>query len=493
MSIGIRPFNKLPEEGIVAVHDPLSPAEIYSGQLITACLRNRGDKDFTRQLPVYRLSPLGAELDVSSLPIDQIKVGCEIDLRLDIGKQKCDFFGIAVASVHDENGRRLIGVRWCQRQQVDSQDEDRRKFTRWLCSDRFLPSGMAPNPARFNDFVYFTVTDISNRGMQLVTSLRNKFLIPGMVLEAGVSFPMVGQLTVHLRIINARIKSENGKDYLALGVQILSSSPEILETIGQYLMQFGPPLSVADLKASGLFVRSMESAVNFKFVKTAEEYKEILALRKLAYSMTGKFDASSDSENMGDFFDSKSRILLAKHKDTVVGSLRITFQGPEEQNEYDAFVTFPDAFPRRDEIAVLSRICTHPSYRGSDLFYGLMRQCVLTVLQSRRRYILGGCSESLLPLYKKVGFKPQNLYYQHAALNGVREQIIIADVHGILSGAGTSLAVWNEIYSDLTSYISHLYEVPFDPAMNLRLALYRAASPVTRLFTGSYRNPKRKS
>jgi predicted GNAT family N-acyltransferase len=479
-------------DGIVSVHHPVFPAEIRDGDPISASIRLTEHTSASKvKLPVYRLTPLGADLDITELASHSIKVGSEIDLSLEIAKQKCDFFGIAVAEVHSENGRTIAGIRWCQDAGTRTESDERRGASRWLCGEQFLPNGTAPNPARFNDFIYFTVIDISKNGMQLSTSLRNKFLVKGMILEANISFPMIGQLTVHLKITNARIRSNGGKEFLALGTSILDMDPETLQTIGQYLIQFGPKVSLSELRDAGFIPTSTESAVEFSFAKTAQEYREVLNLRKLAYADAGKISSEANSDEMADIFDSKSRILMARHMGEVVGSLRITFHSPDEDNEYDQFVTFPENFPRRDELVVLSRICTHSKYRGSDLFYGLMRHCVLAVLQSKRRYILGGCTDSLLPLYQRVGFKSKGLRYEHATLNGVQEQIIMADVLGILSGRDTSVTIWNEIFSDLTNYITKLYDVPFDPAMNARLAMYRAASPFTRLFTAGVRKPRK--
>lgn len=478
---------------IVSVHSPMVPAEVYDGQPIRAQITSKnGTAVPSNSLAVYRLSPLGAEIDISGLELCGIGVGSEIDLSIELAKQKCEFSGISVAEVRSENGKRIAAVRWCQETKTSPDQGERRKGARWLCGEQFLPNGIAPNPARFNDFVYFTVVDISKDGMQLSTSLRNKFLIPGMVLEANISFPMIGQLTLHLKITNARIRAAGGKEVLALGTSILDVDPETLQTIGQYLIQFGPRVSMSELRDAGLAPDSAESAVEFVFVKTADDYRSVLELRKEAYSQAGKAAVDATPESMGDIFDAKSRILMARHMGKTVGSLRITFHSPEEKNEYDQFVTFPDTFPRRDQMVVLSRICTDPKYRGSDLFYGLMRQCVLAVLQSKRRFILGGCTDSLLPLYEKVGFKPKQIRYEHTTLNGFSEQIILADVMGMLSGRDTPIAIWNEIYSDLHSYLTNLYDIPFDPTMNARVAMYRAVAPVTRLFTSGVRKPRKK-
>jgi predicted GNAT family N-acyltransferase len=172
---------------------------------------------------------------------------------------------------------------------------------------------------------------------------------------------------------------------------------------------------------------SVAAAAEYKYVKTADEYRKVLDLRKLAYSGVGKVDKDANPEVMGDIYDTKSRILMASINGRVVGSHRITFHGPGEKNEYEEFVTLPPNFPDRNEVLVLSRICTDPEFRGSGLFYGLFRRCISAAIEYKRRYILGGCTANLLPLYKKIGFKEQGIFFEHGNLQGAKEQIILAD------------------------------------------------------------------
>ncbi len=436
---------------------------------------------------VYRLSPLGVELILNKDNATTLTEGDEINLKLQIGASMCEFTGIKVASVQIGEHHTLFGFRWCARDNSYDPSTERRGSSRWMCGEHYLPAGVAPNPARFNDYIYFVVRDISLDGMQLSTSLRNKFLIPGMVLDSTVSFPLIGQVNIKLKIINTRILSSSGKDSLGLGVQLLEKTESINGCLGQYLLQFGSGLTVRDLKASGLKVKSANDAISYSFVKTANDYRDVLKLRYKAYAQVGKADSNSSEESMSDMFDTQSRILMAKHQGRLIGSWRITFHTPDEKNEYDQFVTFPDNFPRRDEVVVLSRLCTDPEYRGSDLFYGLIKQCFIVALQSKRRYILGGCTEALLPLYKKIGLTPWEIFYEHGGLQKVKEQIIVADVVSILTGKNVDLTVWSEMYADLLAYLSQFSEIPTDPLTNLRLSVYKTLGSTSRFFGNIFR------
>jgi predicted GNAT family N-acyltransferase len=466
----------------INVHEPIFPMDVHQGEPFSATLLVRKSNTKLVNVPVYRLSPFGVEIDLTSRGDEFLQVGSDVDLSINFARQKIYFSGLTVAKIHLENNRKLIGFRWGSLSKVGDLKEEKRSEARFLGGQNFLLTGVAPNPALFNDLVYFDVVDVSKGGMQLATSTRNKSLIPGMVLESVISFPAIGRLTIRFKIVNIRIRSKNGENSLALGTQIIHSTGNGPETFGQYLLQFGIPVSVRDLRKEGFRVRSTQSAVDFSFVRARSEYNEVLDLRKLAYSEAGKFDESEPSAKMGDVFDAKSKILIARHRGKVVGSLRITFHAPEEKNEYQQYVELPKTFPGNDEMVVLSRICTHPEYRGSDLLYGLMKQCLLTVLQSKKRYLLGGASDALIPLYVKLGFRRQHIFFRHGALNETKEEIILADAFKILSGTDISASVWNEHYSDLTNYNSLNGDIPWTSAMKLRVKSYRALACFKRMF-----------
>ncbi len=449
--IGQREFRFEFEKSIVPLHDPVNPSEVYKGEPATATLRTMEGQTVTAQ--VYRLSPFGVEIVIADKGLAHLKAGDCLNLNIKIGRSDCSFEAIKVASIQFSEKRTLFGFRWCSQELSREEGKDRRQSVRWVCSENDLPTGMAQNPARFNEDIYFSIKSISVDGLHMITSFRNKFLLPGMMLEASLSFPCIGQVNATLKIVNVRVESNAGKPSLILGMRFVQKSPPLDEYVGQYVLQFGPGVSVQEIRQAGLKIKSVDSATQYSFVKSPADYHEVLELRHQAYSAVGKADRDADPLVMSDVFDTQSRILMARHGNRTIGSWRVTFHRSDEQNEYDQYVRFPKDFPRRDEILVLSRICTDPQYRGSDLFYGMMRQCLITTLQSKRRYLLGGCSDELLPLYQKIGFVPTGIYFVHGGLNKIKEQIILADSMNIILGKDVDFGIWKKFYSDLARYV----------------------------------------
>ncbi len=475
--VAFRRFETSTEAFSTSIHGPSYGLDVYANDPIKASFSTSTGTTRFEGLPVFRISPLGVQIDISSLSNHHPEPGSKLDLSIHIGASIYPFNGVVVSNRVKVGEKDIIGIRWCTEPGTKDATQDRRTGQRWLCGDGFLPTGIAANPVRFNDFIYFSIADISASGVQLTTSLRNKLLIPGMSLDAIVSFPLVGQVSMTLKILNARNRRDNGKETLGLGAQIVTPDKHLNEAIAQYLLQFGRNVSNEDLRAQGLRARSVGSAIEYSFVRTAEEYKEVLALRKLAYSRAGKAPIEGPDETLGDIFDTRARIFLARHHGKAVGTFRLIFFDPEEQTEHERFVKFPENFPRRDEMVNASRLCTHPDYRGSDLFNTIVRQMALAVVQSKKRWLVSGCTPSLLPIYERFGFRGTGIKFKHGDLNAVEEELILWDAWGAIMGTSVGPVIWNKLYSDLFNHLVTSHRIEVDSLTNLRVRAYSTLSP----------------
>lgn len=473
------------------LHAPFIPADVRAGEPVRAEVRVKNSTRAPIDMRVWRISPFGVELLLP--PDNSLHQGDEIDLTLRLGHQASEFTGLVVTTTAAENGRSLVGVRWYAREDTSAPpDADRRASARWICGVEFLPTGVAANPVRFSDFIHFRVRDISSSGLQIVTSLRNKFLVPGMVLDTMISCPATGQVKVELKLVHARIVSENGKDFLALGVAMIRPTPQTLQTFGQYVLQFGGAASLEELRKGGLTVQSSARAVEFGYVRTPEEYKAVLALRLRAYGEAGKLDQAGPPDAMADIFDSRARILVGRYRGEVVASLRLIYHEPDDPTEHEQYTSFPESFPRKDEMVEITRVCTHPDYRRGDLLLGLFRHTILTVLQSRRRWILGSSTEKLLPIYTRIGCKPTDVRFRHEAVGGEEHVMFLGDCYAGLAGKGMSPVVWNILFNDMLEHIDVRDILGDNPLTAARLGIYRALAPVARLIYARMMRPKKR-
>lgn len=457
------------------LHGSITPENIYKTDPIEALISVKNGL-FKIKVPVYRISPLGVECDITEIDLNNISfnVGDDVELILSLGNQKTSYIGITIATKHIELGKTLIGFRFIISTKEQNHELNRRKTRRWLCGDEFLPTGISPNPIKFNDYIFYRVVDFSSNGMQILTSLRNKTLIKGMTLEGNISLPMVGQILVFFKIVSARTIEINGKESLSLGCEFLDLNKNVSGAIGQYILQFSEKAEIIELKKSGLNIQSAAKSMTFGFVKTKEDYEEVLKLRFNAYKNAGKMKEIKNFHETSDIYDSRARIITASYNGALVGSVRLMFHGSDDEMEHEQFVKFPDNFPSKYEIVEVTRVCTDANFRSSDLFLALMKQMALLIVQSKRRYMLGSATEKLIPIYERLGFERTGIKYTHVDLGDEEHEILLADIPLLISGSGVSFKTWLKTYSDVADFLDDVHGVEFDPSMNLRIKLYKA-------------------
>lgn len=468
-----------PKENL-GVHGLIYPVDVRFGEPIECHLIfNVGREKHNVAARVWRLSPVGIELICSELALAK---GCSVDLKLRLGDRETDFYGLIVDEIfEDSRGQRLIFIRFLIDSSTERADVEKRKSERWLCSEQFYPTLVAPNPCVYNDFLFFRVKDISNGGFRLATSLRNKILIPGITLDGIVNFPMVSQTRIKIKVINSRVELENGKDILIIGVKYEDDSKTLNEIIGQYLFQFGAANSLKELEDSGFHVGHALPGVSFSCVKTKEEYKEVLDLRFRSYKASGKVEEGKTPLDMGDEYDSRSRIIIGRHKNKIVCSARLIFNQYDDKMEQEKFVEMPSDFPRRDNVVEVMRACVDPEYRGSDLLLGLFGFMSVIVAQSKRKYVVICATDNMVGFYKKLGFEELGISYPHKDLNNKIHHILYCNFHKGLAGYNVNPIIWNIVWANSLKYVDRLNLLQVDPTSRIRIFIYGFFAPLADL------------
>lgn len=472
-------LRKFDDNFVNPIHGTITPAEVREGDLITAKLISIDTHfKYEKELRVWKMSPLGVELlcgDDASFP-----KGLQVDLELQIGTQKSYLSGLIVDDISESHTKRFIHIRLTPKAAERVESIERRQATRWICSDEFYPTAVASNPARFNDFIYFKIRDISSGGLKLHTSLRNKFIVQGMTFECIVNFPMVSQVKLKLQVKSVRIELLNGKEILSVGTLYDLSDKQIAETVSQYLIQFGSVSSLEELRSEGLLPNTISDAIQFSYVRTKDEYNKVLELRYIAYKDAGKLLDGATINDMSDSYDARARIVIGKYKGEIVCSSRLIFNQFEDTMEQEKFVKWPSELPRRDEMVEIMRACTRPDFRRSDLLMSMFKFIAITVAQSKRKWIVICATDDMIPLYKKIGFSDLNLNYLHSGLNNLKHNIMLANVPDAMEGKTVDFISWNIIWSEVSGYLEQYGVINPDPLTNIRLYLYRILGPIAR-------------
>jgi predicted GNAT family N-acyltransferase len=344
-----------------------------------------------------------------------------------------------------------------------------------------------PNSVCYDDRIHFRIADISRSGMQLLTSLRNKFLIPGVEFTGTCTFPTLGEAEISFQVVHVRVVQHGAKRCLAVGVTWSMVDPRTRELVGQYLLQFGPGASVQRLRETGFHVRSSSRALDFGAIRSEDEYREVLALRRLAYVHAGKAGPDARDEDMADALDARSRILVAKYRGRIVAAVRLLFPpAADARLKHEDYVALPRGTPQRDQIVELSKFCTHPEFRGSDLFYTLVKHCALTVLQSGRRFAVMSCTDELVAPYARVGFRKLGAAYVHPTMK-LAHHLMMAEVASVVSGKHVNPVVWNLMGGwELWSFARLCGAVPESKPLAARVAMWRLFQPVARAVAAIY-------
>jgi predicted GNAT family N-acyltransferase len=240
-----------------------------------------------------------------------------------------------------------------------------------------------------------------------------------------------------------------------------------------------PEDSPRSLRKRGFQLFEVSPFINWKFVETTEEYDAVVQLRTKAYA--GKIDPNNN-QLMRDQYDQDAHILAGWHYSKAVASLRIMVHPAERLWEHEQYISLdtPDIPPKR-QTAEITRVCTDPAWRGSNLSKLLFQQTTLAVLRLEKRYLLGSSTTALLPLYIKIGCRPTTVQFDYPGLGGIHT-IFLADLVSALNGYDAPFGfwpVWSVMWSGIQQTAVREGILPRPPALQTgHLAFWRLLKPV---------------
>jgi predicted GNAT family N-acyltransferase len=477
------------DENFKDIHDIIFPADVRATDLITARLRRRDYDTEFQVVRVWKLSPLGVEL----IPGDETeyKKGEGVDLDLTVGGQTTHFEGLVVDLAPGENKSRILGVRFSKKKTNDPVSDDRRTGSRWICSSQFDPVGIAANPAQFNDFLYLKIRDISKSGIRAITSLRNKFIVPGMELDLQISFPMTSQVSLTMTVARLALTAEGGKDYLEIGLEFTELTMRQRGAIGQYLIQFSDAESLKRIRSDGFFPTSLTKGVDYHYIKSESDFLDVLQLRFNANQEVGKIPDQLTVSDMADIYDTRGRIIVGKYRGKIVGTARLTFNELGDRMEHEEYVQLPPDFPRREQVLECARAATNPEFRGSDLWNTLIQHIAIVAVQAKRNWVVLSTTPELIGMYLRIGFIDTKIRYEHTLYPGKEQCVLIIDVPEVVMGNGVGPIYWNVIWRDVARYLRDHDVIRPSHVASSRLKLYSLLKPLSEVARYFARRPRK--
>ncbi|MGA0844451.1 MAG: N-acyl amino acid synthase FeeM domain-containing protein, partial [Arenicellales bacterium] len=387
------------------VHGSITPEDVRETDPITSRIRTANDEAFV-PVRIWAMSPLGADIVINEN--DQLNNADEIEIEIGIGTQAHTHKGFIVRPIlkrKTSSGGEIVGIRFTHKPGQPFSNTEKRSSSRWVCSSTFDPTAIAPNPARFNDYIYFKIKDISKDGLRGITSLRNKFILPGMEFDLQISLPMTSNVLIRAKVARLSLLADSGKPALEVGFTFSGLGIQQRQAIGQYLIQFSDNATLESVREDGFLPASLSKGMDFSYIKSEAEYLAVLDLRLRANKAIGKVPKEYRATDMADIYDAKSRIIVAKFRGEIVGTIRVTFSEAGQKLEHEEYATLPSNFPRGHTVLECSRAATDPSYRGSDLWTNLLQHVAILALLAKREWALISTTEELVDMYCRIGFK----------------------------------------------------------------------------------------
>ncbi|MEM6484010.1 MAG: hypothetical protein AAF662_03345 [Pseudomonadota bacterium] len=406
----------------------------------------------------------------------ELCAGALVEIEVLIAGRRTTHDGIVVDRFRGETDVQLIGIRFVSEEEETT--GDRRAGTRWLCNETYFPTCMAATPGRFDDFMYFQVRDVSESGLQLTTSLRNKFLVPGMRFELTAVFPMGSVAPISVVVARVGVVSIAGHDRLVVGAEFQDLSTPSRQAIGQYLLQFSlSRVSSRELKAAGFFPTSIASGIDFFSVKTASDYQAVLQLRFRAHAESGNTKDDVTPEMMGDRTDAASRVLAGSYKGRVVATARLQFSDFNDLLLESGESCWPEALPKKYEMIEVSRLATDPEFRSGDLLLALVKVCTSNVVQRDRPWVVISCLDEMVPFYEKLGFKRSGVRHKESLWkDGKILNVLVANSFDAVQGKGVDAVYWVMVYKPIAEQLMSAGVIVPKGLDRLRIALFRLVS-----------------
>ena len=333
---------------------------------------------------------------------------------------------------------------------------------RYLCHQHIAPHLTSPDPLDVHRHLYFKVIDLSQAGMLLSTSLTNKHLFPGMTLDnAQLVVPGADPLSLCFTIQNVREALDDG--YLHVGVTVGMTGKDYERLVSGYLGAMSPNfLQIeprdASLPSSKIRGKRLKQGLTFRVISTPPEYRQVLRLRHQGYGAKGKLSPAATVERQGEGLSQEGTILGAFLAGKLVASMELRFGDGAL-----SFRTFR-IIPREQLASVnpaqtveVNRLVIHPDVQGTDVVMGMVQKAHAIVMAHGGKDILFVATDTLLPLYRRVGCIELGARVPHPMLKDEYLNAMMLKKETFLAGRFLNPGTWGQLYQATNAYFQKIF------------------------------------
>lgn len=431
---------------------------------------NAISKDF--EFDVFDISSFGICLRVPSYLSNHFEVSSQLNINIEfIGEFK--FSSIAEVrwqTKDDSNVNQIkVGLQYAYTEIEKSWNKSQIQV-----SEKFPLIGYVQRPILFSERAIVTISGISTTTISLTLLGADFLLFPEMELKITIAVQANINSEIRIKVKNVlKLNSEK----ILVQATISKINKKFCDNLVDFFLQ-STEISPAILKQAGFKPKNVSNNFRFRYVKTHEEYIEVLKLRYQAYREAGKVTESSSAADMATVFDRKSRILVAYHGDVIAASCMVAFPKGDEVLESEGFLEngYNFELPPRDNLLEIARLCTLSDYRGADLLKRMFEHIYKLMITSGREYIITSCDEKLWPLYFRLGFKKTGQFYLHKKLNNKRHDIIMVHRDIGIKSQMKNILVWFYLYANMTDYLLLRKSASTNVATKIKLGVFKVSA-----------------
>ncbi len=428
---------------------------------------------------VYNLTAFGALIKLTSALKNDFEIGQTLN-NVRIFYHEKPLGRVAhgmIVHVHRDRGQTTIGLRLDTA--VPSKQD--RSTDRIRTNPLYLPTATCAGLVHYDDTMWFKILDLSNDGLRLETSARNRLLFVGSVLEPLlITLPTVGSFETRFEVKHMSFDSNAGR--VVLGGLFLEKDSGLDAAIVRYMFAFPhqevQTRGVERLRQAGFQPKFFKTHLKYGVVSNLETYREVLRIRHEAYGKKGKVDTAKSAGVMSDYYDLNSRIFYAQAGSVMVGSVRVTFSNTAtDRFELEESLELPPNITRHKTFEV-SRLCVSTAYENTDVVLGLIERAVALGLQEGFETTITSCTADKIDYYRKMGFRVYGKPFELATLNGIPHFFLMADTRSAAQARRMNPLYWRYAYSNVVSYLKNSGFLKNAQVSFLKRSVIRLAWPI---------------
>ncbi len=324
--------------------------------------------------------------------------------------------------------------------------------------DDWQPSISFNHPFLYERQIRGKVLKLSKHGLLVAISTQNNDLLPHAVIpNLNLHIEGIGEIACSVEVESIEYLTHY-YDQIFLYLKFVKIERIAFELFGQLLLVHGvshhPSFKLIDIiKKAGLYPRDIKKHLSFTYLKSKEDYLEVLKLRLKAYMRAGKVEDDSSYLSMSDIYDDNSKIIVCKHHGRVIGSIRVTFcNESEDRFELEESITLPGKFADRSRCVEMSRLCVDDHYWGTDIVIGLIERAYIYSLKTGRKYLITSCVQSMWRFYKRMAFRNTKITFELKTLQGTPHKFIYIPLRSGMAGLGMHPAVFFMFFHKIVQF-----------------------------------------